>query len=103
MTTEYTIRSHFESGLGIGISGAIPTGDCTLFRLGGERLDQMFVREGTIEESPIRDDLCRTQVRIRMNDSVDELLTAPLGNHHILLRGHHRALLERFFSRYLAT
>ena len=102
MTAGYSIRSHFESGLGIGISGSIPAGTCTLFRLGGERLDQLFVREGTMEESAFREDLCRTQVRVVVDGPVDTLLTAPLGNHHILLAGHHRETIERFFNRYLA-
>ena len=101
MTTEYTIRSHFESGLGIGISGSIPAGPCTLFRLGGERLDQLFIREGQTEAMSIREDLCRTQVRVVSDEPIDELLNAPLGNHHILIAGHHRASIERFFRRYL--
>jgi len=97
----YAIRSHFESGLGVGISGKFPTGPCTLFRLGGERLGQLFVSEGMIEEAPFRDDLCRTQVRIVMSGPVESLLTGPLGNHHVLLFGPHRAMIERFFERHL--
>ena len=103
MAPSYTVRSHFESGLGVGIAGTIPGGPCTLFRLGGERLDELFIREGTIAESTVREDLCRTQVRVRVEDSVDDLLTAPLGNHHILVAGHHRETIERFYARYLAT
>lgn len=103
MTSSYAIRSHFESGLGVGLAGAIPPGPCTLFRLGGERLDRLFLREGRIEETAFRDDLCRTQVRVVVDGSVDELLTAPLGNHHILLAGRYAQTVRRFFDRYLAT
>lgn len=103
MTASYTIRSHFETGLGVGVAGTIPDGPCTLFRLGGERLDHLFAREGQIEAAPFRDDLCRTQVRIQCQEPVDELLSAPLGNHHILLAGHHRDTIERFYGRYLET
>ena len=103
MTAAYSIRSHFESGIGVGIAGTLPEGPCTLFRLGGERLNHLFIREGAIEETEFRDDLCRTQVRIQANDAVDELLRAPLGNHHILLAGHHQETIERFFSRYLES
>jgi L-fucose isomerase-like protein len=103
MAPSYTIRSHFESGLGVGIAGTILPGPCTLFRLGGERLDELFIREGTIAEATVREDLCRTQVRVRVEEPVDDLLTAPLGNHHILLAGHHRETIERFYGRYLAT
>ena len=102
MAPSYTIRSHFESGLGVGIAGTLPSGPCTLFRLGGERLDELFICEGTIAETTVREDLCRTQVRIQVDDSVDDLLISPLGNHHILLAGHHRETIERFYGRYLA-
>jgi L-fucose isomerase-like protein len=103
MAPSYTVRSHFESGLGVGIAGTIPGGPCTLFRLGGERLGELFIREGTIAETTVREDLCRTQVRVRTTDPVDDLLTAPLGNHHILVAGHHRETIERFCARYLAA
>lgn len=103
MTSAYAIRSHFESGIGVGIAGTLPAGDCTLFRIGGERLDHLFIREGTVEQTTFRDDLCRTQVRVQAVGSVDELLRAPLGNHHILLAGRHRETIERFFHRYLSS
>ncbi len=103
MTAQYSITTHFESDLGVGIAGTIPIGPCTVFRLGGERLDRLFVREGETEETSTRDDLCRTQVRISIDGPVGELLEAPLGNHHILLEGHHRATIETFFERYLRS
>jgi len=101
MAMQYTIYAHFESGLGIGISGEFPTGPCTVFRLGGERLDQLFVTQGTLENPDFRNDLCRTQLRILTEDPIDGLLSAPLGNHHTLIPGHHKSAIERFFERYL--
>ena len=101
MAMHYTIYTHFESDLGIGISGEFPTGPCTVFRLGGERLDQLFVTQGTLENPEFRNDLCRTQLRILTEDPIDALLNAPLGNHHILIPGHHKIAIERFFQRYL--
>ncbi|MFC2100160.1 hypothetical protein ACFLSF_04955 [Candidatus Bipolaricaulota bacterium] len=103
MTAQYSIRTHFESDFGVGIAGDIPTGPCTLFRLGGVRLDHLFIREGEMVDRDVRDDLCRTQVRMAVDGPVDELLNAPLGNHHVLLAGHHRSTIERFFNRYLAA
>jgi len=103
MTAHYSIRTHFESNLGVGISGEISQGPCTVFRLGGERLDRLFVREGEIVERELRDDVCRTQVRIAVDGPIDELLQSPLGNHHVLIAGHHRRTIERFFSRYLQS
>ena len=103
MATQYSIATHFETDLGVGIAGALPSGPCTVFRLGGERLDRLFVREGTMEETAFRDDLCRTQVRVAVDGSVEELLQTPLGNHHILLQGHHRKTIETFYDRYLQS
>jgi len=103
MTAQYSITTHFESDLGVGIAGTIPLGPCTVFRLGGERLDQLFVREGEMEETSYRDDLCRTQIRVTVDGSIGELLEAPLGNHHILLEGHHRETIQTFFDRYLKS
>jgi len=103
MTAQYSIATHFESDLGVGIAGKIPVGPCTVFRLGGERLDRLFVREGATEETTVRDDLCRTQTRISVDGPIDELLEAPLGNHHVLLEGHHRKTIETFFERYLGS
>jgi len=103
MAMHYTVYTHFESDLGIGISGTFPEGDYTMFRLGGERLDQLFVREGWLENSEFRNDVCRTQLRIRMSEPVDELLHSPLGNHHILIPGHHRNAITRFWERHLQS
>jgi len=103
MAMHYTVYTHFESDLGIGISGTFPEGAYTMFRLGGERLDHLFVREGQLENSEFRNDLCRTQLRIRMSEPVEELLHSPLGNHHILIPGFHRTVIERFCERHLQS
>ena len=101
LSAGYAIRSHFESGLGVGIAAEVSEGPCTLFRLGGERLDHLFIRQGTIKNASHRDDLCRTQVTIAVEDAIDPLLTAPLGNHHILLPGYHQETIERFHERFM--
>jgi L-fucose isomerase-like protein len=97
----FVIRSHFESGIGVGIAAKIPPGPCTVFRLGGDRLNRLFVREGKITGTLAREDLCRTQVVISVDGPLEPLLSSPLGNHHVLIMGHHRDLIERFFDRFL--
>lgn len=32
--------------------------------------------------------MCRTQVTLHLDRSIDTLLTTPLANHHIILPGH---------------
>jgi L-fucose isomerase-like protein len=94
LTTRYRIRSHFESGLGAAIDGALEPGPVTLVRIGGQRLDRCWLAEAQSVRRPVQDGLCRTQLSVRVPaTAIDELLTAPLGNHVVVVRGHHRKRL----------
>ncbi len=46
--------------------------------------------------------LCRTQINVRLNKSVKELLKHPCGNHHIILYGDYEELIEQFMNTLLA-
>ncbi|MCW8983932.1 MAG: hypothetical protein OQK55_01210, partial [Thermoanaerobaculales bacterium] len=39
LVASYGLRSHFESGLGVGIQGTLPTGPVTLLRIGAKKMD----------------------------------------------------------------
>ena len=93
----YTLRSHFESGIGVGIQGTFPPQDVTILRIGGKNLNLLWCVEGTIIKNHQENDLCRTQVEVRVDHeyNVTDLLRKPLGNHHIILRGHLRDPLLR--------
>jgi L-fucose isomerase-like protein len=97
LVESYRLRSHFESGLGVGIQGKLPTGPVTLLRIGGKAMNRVWLAEGEILRSGNAENLCRTHVEIRLihGATVTDLLRAPLGNHLVLVFGHH---LERFRS-----
>lgn len=97
-TDQYILRSHFETESGIGIQGILPTGDVTLLKCGGECLDEYYLTTGTLTENTNYINMCRTQVRVRLNSSVDYFLRNPLGNHHILLQGNYEAQLQEFMQ-----
>lgn len=95
LVTDYGLRSHFESGLGVGIQGRIPNGPITLLRIGGRSMEKLWLAEGEILGSGQDESLCRTQVDIRLSrGDVKELLESPLGNHLVLIRGYHAPALE---------
>ena len=99
LVTAWELRSHFESGLGVAIAGDLPPGAVTLLRLGGQRLDEIFLAEGEAEPVARREDLCRTQVDVRLEPAaVHELLERPLGNHLLLVPGRHAARLRAFWE-----
>lgn len=97
LVTGWELRSHFESGLGVALAGDFAPGAVTLLRLGGPRLEELFLAEGEAVPVPRREDLCRTQVDVRLAPAVvDELLARPLGNHLLLVPGRHAARLRAF-------
>ncbi|MCK5050528.1 MAG: fucose isomerase [Candidatus Cloacimonetes bacterium] len=89
LVDNYIIRSHFESGIGVGIQGTFPRGDVTIFRIGGNNLDKIWLATGEIVSTSKEEDLCRTQIEVKLNskDNVADLLTNPLGNHLIIVPG----------------
>ena len=97
-TERYIIRSHFETESGIGIQGLLPTGDVTIVICGGECLDEYYLSTGTLTENTNYINMCRTQVRIKMNAPADYFLKNPLGNHHILLQGNYEDALNEFLQ-----
>ena len=97
-TEQYIIRIHFESEMGIGIQGILPTGHVTLVKCGGECLDEYYLSTGTLTENTNYINMCRTQVRIKMDTPAEYFLKNPLGNHHILIQGNYEILLDEFLQ-----
>ena len=95
MLGEFTLNTHFESGIGAAVQGKFPEGACTIFKCEGD-LSRFHAQEGEIVDMPWSDMLCRTQVKVRLDD-FSYFLTRPINNHHILCRGKHAAELEAFF------
>lgn len=103
LVEEFRLRTHFESGIGLAIAGALVPGPYTLVRFGGPQLERAFIVEGTVlPEHPGREDLCRTQVVFKApKGALEKLLADPLGNHHVLIPGHHRPVLSAFHELFL--
>lgn len=103
LTDGYTLDTHFESGRGVGISGRFADQPVTLVRIGGRDLEQCWIAEGDIVAHGSEPDLCRTQVTVALTDgSVDDLLERPLGNHLVMVAGHHADRLRRWWRLAIA-
>jgi len=86
--------THFESGIGVGIHGELPEGPVTVFKVSGD-LSRRFIAEGQLLNNQYEDNLCRTQVVLQLKpEDAKYFLTDPIGNHHIIIPGHHKAALE---------
>ena len=98
MVDEFNYDTHFESGIGVGIHGHFPEGPVTVFKLSGT-LDRAFIAEGELFRNQYEQNLCRTQVWLRLSpEDARYFLTDPIGNHHIIIPGHCGEFLSEFVS-----
>ena len=96
MLKSFCFNTHFESGIGVAVQGTFEEGPCTIFKCEGD-LSRFHAQEGTILDMPWSDMLCRTQIKVKLDD-FSYFLTNPINNHHILCRGNHAADTEAFFK-----
>ena len=99
MVERYEVDTHFESGIGVGIRGFMKEGPVTIFKLAGD-LSRHFIGEGRLVRNQAKPDLCRTQQVIELDDKgqTKYFLTQPIGNHHIIVSGHLKELLEEILK-----
>ncbi len=97
MCESYVFDTHFESGIGVGIHGELKEGPITIFRI-NSNMTELFVEEGEIEKDLYEKHLCRTQIVVKMKN-LEKLLTHPLGNHEIVIYGHHAQELKSYFEK----
>ena len=95
MVEKYEYDTHFESGIGVGIRGFMKEGPVTIFKVSGD-LSRHFVADGHLVNNQSKPDLCRTQQVIKLYDKSQTgyFLKNPIGNHHIIVPGHHKELIE---------
>ncbi len=90
-----TMRTHFESGIGVAVQGDMPLTDYTIMKWGGRRLDKMFVTEAKAIKNEYSNHFCRTQITFDINLK-PYLLNHSIGNHHVIIKGCHAAEIRRF-------
>ncbi|MDZ7672037.1 MAG: fucose isomerase [Halanaerobiales bacterium] len=95
----YIIRSHFETGIGVGIQGEVKKGDVTVFKIGGKDLSHVAYKNGELVTNLNSEFACRTQVLVDFNDDdISYFLKNPIGNHHILIEGNYYDLINQFIE-----
>ena len=98
LTRKYKIRSHFESGIGVGIQGLVEEGPVTILKIGGPALDRYFLSSGNLVENLDDPRRCRTQLKIDLEGNASYFLRSPLSNHHVLLLGDQSQRLSAFLD-----
>lgn len=99
MPENYHLMTHYESGIGVAIQGDLTHDRYTVFKMADD-FKTFVAMEGTLVENLHEADMCRTQIKLRLDDDVDYFLKRPIANHHMIVRGEHKALLEAFFHQF---
>jgi L-fucose isomerase-like protein len=96
LVSDFKINTHFETNEGTAVQGNFKSEQVTIFRLNNE-LNKAFVSYGRIVERPERNDSCRTQIKVEIpTTDIQKLKNNPLGNHHLILPGDQKELIEYF-------
>jgi L-fucose isomerase-like protein len=90
LTTSYKYRTHFESGLGVAISGALREGETVTVIRFDAGFDTLRAGAGTITKGEAwSEKLCRTQGEIEMDGEAEIIRNHPIGNHLVIAYGNH--------------
>ena len=97
MPQDYTLTTHFESGIGVALAADFAPGPVTVFKC--DETGRFYAQDAELLESLHRPDLCRTQLRLRLPEGVESFLTHPIANHQMICKGHWAGLLREFFGQ----
>lgn len=97
MAGEYNFDSHFESGIGVAIHANMQLGDVTVLKI-NSHLDHFYCSEGQLLENSYKPNLCRTQIKVRLDDDVSYFFKNPCGNHHLICYGKNKEKLVKYLT-----
>lgn len=100
MVEDFSTPTHFESDLGVAIKGRLALGQATVFKLAAD-CKSYFSSRADILDNLNKNYLCRTQIRVALDEDVSYFLANPFGNHHIICKGDYDSIVREFFKQLL--
>lgn len=96
----YSLTTHYESKIGVGLAINVNLGKFSLFKCSGESLDKFYLFKGDVVQNTAVKERCRTQVKFifKEKEDIDHYLESYLGNHAILIPGRHIEILTSFIK-----
>ena len=97
MPDSYFLTTHFESGIGVAVASDIEPQTMTVFKCNGD-LSRHYAGRAQLIETMHRNDLCRTQLKLKMEDGTGYFSKRPISNHHIICKGDYKEVIDAFFA-----
>lgn len=93
LVTDYSVTTHFETGVGTAIEGDFKADLVTIFRF-DNKFSKAFIATANVTGRPKSATACRTQIEVELTPNEVKLLRQnPLGNHHLIFPGNCKSLL----------
>jgi L-fucose isomerase-like protein len=94
LVSDFSVKTHFETGKGTAIEGNFKSDLITIFRF-DNTLSKAFIATANISGRPKSASACRTQIEVKLKENEVKLLWQnPLGNHHLIYPGDCTKLLH---------
>jgi L-fucose isomerase-like protein len=97
MCKSYSLKTHYESGIGVAVDGDLPKQKAMIFKVSAD-LKRYFLSEIEILANLSEKNLCRTQIEIQLAKDVHYFLNQPCGNHHIIVLQDDVELVREFMA-----
>jgi len=97
MPDTYNLVTHFESGIGVAVSGDLVKQPMTIFKC-DDSMKKYYAGRAELLESMHRPDLCRTQMRLKLQDGTSYFSSHPISNHHMIIKGDWKEVIDEFFK-----
>lgn len=96
MPDSYHLVTHFESGIGVAVSGDLSEQPVTIFKC-DDSMERYYAGRAELLETMHRPDLCRTQMRLKLQDGTGYFSGHPISNHHMIIKGDWKEVIDEFF------
>jgi L-fucose isomerase-like protein len=98
MTNQYSLKTHYESRIGVAVDGELPLQKALMFKVNAD-LQRYYLSEIEILDNLSEKNLCRTQLEIGIDDeAIQYFLNDPCANHHIITLQNQMDLVKEFME-----
>lgn len=98
MPDNYSLTTHFESGIGVAVTCDLAAQPMTIFKC-DDTFTRYYAGKADLIETMHRSDLCRAQMRLHLHEGTGYFSSNPISNHHIIVKGDWKEVIDEYFAQ----